>query len=119
MGCIGVYNVSNLSLPTDEESFLTEGSYDGKSALMMRSESGFGSGSQSNNLVVIIAWGIEGWDDAGTDVWDVEDFGVLLWDEDFQSNLWRPESQEFMLEFCNATQENAAALSLTPRFVQN
>eukprot|EP01029_Cantina_marsupialis_P020735 TRINITY_DN4883_c0_g1_i2.p1 TRINITY_DN4883_c0_g1~~TRINITY_DN4883_c0_g1_i2.p1 ORF type:complete len:785 (-),score=219.97 TRINITY_DN4883_c0_g1_i2:317-2509(-) len=96
VGAIGGYFTSQLSpiteaevwLPDDLDIMISKNFFDNQ----------FGSSQDDPTVSAKFMFGIKNLDRSGSNKWDVEDYGKIVWNDEF--NLSIPANQQWLLDFC-------------------
>lgn len=59
---------------------------------------------EKENYEVSIIWGVKDLDRSSVSLWNPEDIGELIWDEDF--TIEPPENQQAIIELCKDLQND-------------
>ena len=92
---IAIWQASLLEAVDESENWFFEDHYM-QSAVDLAND--FTVSEEDGLIGVNVIWGIDKVDKSGTDQWDVEDYGKLVWDDSF--DMSSPETQQFLYDVC-------------------
>mmetsp|Transcript_25152 Transcript_25152/g.32682 ORF Transcript_25152/g.32682 Transcript_25152/m.32682 type:complete len:932 (-) Transcript_25152:127-2922(-) len=92
---------SQLQPQSDEVQWLPDNHFITKTLDLL--SSGYQVSEYSDQVTVDLVWGVSGIDRSGTDPFQPEDIGTVIWDDNF--TLLPEENQQHLLSVCSAAEE--------------